>query len=120
MKTEEILNGNKLIAEFMGVVNDFSDIYHLPQFGRYELKYGQIDFDECFKLNELKYNSSWDWLMPVVEKIEKTKMADIIIHAKNMVEISYNKETKTFFSGSLIDNVFDSCVSFVEWYNQNN
>jgi Pyruvate/2-oxoacid:ferredoxin oxidoreductase delta subunit len=22
-------------------------------------------------INELKYNSSWDWLMPVVEKIEK-------------------------------------------------
>ena len=57
--------------------------------------------------------------MPIVEQIEKTKEADIIIHAKNLVEISYAKETKHYFSGSLIENVWRACVEFIKWYNQN-
>lgn len=43
--------GNKLIAEFMGkrrVYESTEDIF----------------------IENLKYHSSWDWLMPVVEKIE--------------------------------------------------
>ena len=40
---------NKLIAEFMGV--------------------DQVDIDCAYdEYGELKYHSSWDWLMPVIEK----------------------------------------------------
>lgn len=42
---------NKLIAEFMGV--------------------DQVDIDYAFNEHgQLKYHLSWDWLMPVIEKIE--------------------------------------------------
>lgn len=119
MTTQEIIEGNKLIAEFMQVRNDFSDIYYLPEFGHYFNSYGQIEWNECFRSNELKFNSSWDWLMPVVEKIEKTKQADVIIHAKNLVQISYNKETKAYFYDSLLENVWLACIEFIKWYNQN-
>lgn len=44
-------NNNKVIAEFMGLNID---------------KGVQADYME----HELKYHTSWDWLMPVIEKIQ--------------------------------------------------
>lgn len=52
MNDQEIIEGNKLIAEFMGMGEKF-----LP-----------MDYEHE---NGVRYHSSWDWLMPVVEKIEK-------------------------------------------------
>ena len=55
---------NKLIAEFMRV--------------------DQVDVDTWLDKNEeLNYNSSWDWLMPVVEKIESLS---IVCFEKNLQE----------------------------------
>ena len=62
---------NKLIAEFMGVEEAYN-----PNGNDWVLKtttpdaYGDTDILESCKDNELQYHSSWDWLMPVVEKIE--------------------------------------------------
>ena len=59
-----IRENNKLIAEFMRV--------------------DQIDVDTWLDKNEeLNYNSSWDWLMPVVEKIESLS---IVCFEKNLQE----------------------------------
>ena len=58
MTNEEIIAGNKSIAKFM------ETIYHL----KYKIP---IDCDTdlyCYDF-ELKYHSSWEWLMTVVEKI---------------------------------------------------
>ena len=53
---------NKLIALFMGLEEDGVDGYLVDM----DKDYGyQIIHESCFL-----YNSSWDWLMPVVEKIE--------------------------------------------------
>ena len=68
---------NKLIAEFMGVEEAYN-----PNGNDWVLKtttpdaYGDTDILESCKDNELQYHSSWDWLMPVVEKIECTKTDD--------------------------------------------
>lgn len=59
MKASEIIEGNKLITDFngrgkcsfYGVSLTFYGTPHYP-------------------LNKIKYHKSWDWLMPVVEKIE--------------------------------------------------
>ena len=51
------MKNNKLIAEFMGIVYPKLD--------------NVIVIDNVVtKEDELQYHSSWDWLMPVVEKIE--------------------------------------------------
>jgi hypothetical protein len=62
--TEEILQGNKKIDLFMGedgflgkeYEEHYSDEFWRPTKHKYEPK-------------DLQYHSSWDWLMPVVEKI---------------------------------------------------
>ena len=57
---------NKLIAEFMGMANErHSDGRYLFTTDIDELKGADTRFWE-----ELYFHVSWDWLMPVVEKIE--------------------------------------------------
>jgi hypothetical protein len=51
------MEDNKLIAEFMGSKHPtIEDMYRLPH--------------EDVYWGELQYDYSWDWLMPVVQKIE--------------------------------------------------
>jgi hypothetical protein len=56
------MRDNKLIAEFMGCTNPFNEIHDATL---YKVEQG------TFELDELQYHTSWDWLMPVVEKIEQ-------------------------------------------------
>src|ERR1044072_3730139 len=64
-KQEEILKGNKLMAEFMGFT-----VFHK----RYPRNHGigapEAEWKDMI-VEKAKYHTSWDWLMPVVEKIEK-------------------------------------------------
>lgn len=65
--TTEIIEGNKSIAEFMGrqIVESPWPHKSLEEQGYWVHQLGQNYFK-----TKLKYHSSWDWLMPVVEKIE--------------------------------------------------
>ena len=55
------MKSNKLIAEFMGLETiDRCYFEHLTKEGDRELTHHIL----------LKYHTSWDWLMPVVDKIE--------------------------------------------------
>lgn len=53
---KNIVEGNKLIAEKMGLSSQLHMTEH-PLSGEY------------INTDELKYHSSWDWLMPVIGKI---------------------------------------------------
>lgn len=53
---ENLTDNNKLIAEFMGAFIEGNGFMYFPSEGRHH------------RLTEIKYHSSWDWLMPVVEK----------------------------------------------------
>jgi len=119
MTQEEILEGNKLIAKFMGgkliknkyTGNLFSDL----------IVYG-INSNVLFHENKLQYHSSWDWLMPVVEKIEKTIINDMDI----TIEIQHNT---CFLNGNFpavysesktkLESTFICIVKFIKWYNKN-
>lgn len=109
-------SGNKLIAEFMGfelektLRNEF--VYAMP---------GKNRTTDFFALNELKYHLCWDWLMPVVEKIELSLPED------NVVTIAY-KDCCIPFLGSEIDiitngetkilAVWKAVVQFIELFNE--
>ena len=64
MTEQEIIDGNMLIAKFMGAMpHRNGEIVRFPK----SMK-GYVP-------EHLKYHSSWSWLMPVVEKIESDKIA---------------------------------------------
>lgn len=61
-----IIEGNKLIAEFTGFVRN-KPVGTIGSYGR--KKDWHIDLFGWFDDEDLKYHTSWDWLMPVIDKI---------------------------------------------------
>ena len=116
---ENIIEGNKLITEFMQVQNDFSDTYYLPEFGHYFNSYGQIEWNDCFRSNELKYHSSWDWLKPVIDKIINSIGIKTIDECNDEEWFQYNRISRMYI-GIEIKLAFHYVVEFIKWYNKNN
>ena len=101
MKTKE---GNKLIAEFMGIEHYFSNGYE-----------NYIYADDNHRTDiDLWYHESWNWLMPVVEKVA-TLLA-------NNAYVGYfsNKDWFTIFMPQdfKVENLWSDVVHFLEWYNE--
>jgi hypothetical protein len=124
---------NKLIAEFMGMecVHDYkSSVIDVDgKQRRYDKAYQW--HSSYYNEEGLKYHKEWDWLMPVVEKIEDFQDGEIEdamrCHLFNVtieqcfVEI-INMETSETISEADGDNKMDATyqavVGFIEWYNE--
>ena len=113
------IESNKLIAEFMGGAQKEDQMY-LPNHAA-----------ECYKANCLAYHSSWDWLMPVVEKVTSlTKEKRYIPPGKYLEykeqrdkydeqwEKLFDYQAYNFFSGE-IKSIYQAIVEFIKWYNSN-
>ena len=86
------MENNKLIAEFMG-----SNLNGLESW-QYE--------------DELKYHTSWDWLMPVAEKCLTTGEGKIIYHGSRQYYV-INDALIT----CNIEEVYKAVVEFIKQYN---
>lgn len=120
-KAKELVEGNKLIAEFMGYeyfndhkLNGIKGV--LKKEGKLSLHANIIDKSFC-----TKYHSSWDWLMPVVEKIEHNITPVEILDTQCRIgRTIYNKEEILVSSDeSKIESVWQAVVQFIQWYNLN-
>ena len=137
MTQEEIIEGNKLIAEFMYPHRDkrrkdypfpFPVIEIVPAediIGYGKVSEGEIKHHSGIP-NMMKYHSSWDWLMPVVEKIENMgfwfniKKNHVTIawdnkgnHDSNMIHSEFGDFTK-------IERVWSCIVAFIKYHNERN
>jgi hypothetical protein len=61
------MNSNKLIAEFMGLTTEVFNSGNLNYY------FKEFNSGTWYEEHELSYNTSWDWLMTVVEKIESLR-----------------------------------------------
>ena len=115
-----------MIAEFMGLeleqTLDGEFVYAIKFQNHEKLNDIQVEF---FLAKELKYHTSWDWLMPVVEKIELLGYSV----EKNFQRIDNDWQTLITkgndilfqdFAEKSIDAMYCTLVSFIEWYNKNN
>lgn len=90
-------HGNKLIADF-------------------------IDYERCddysgpFFNGELMFDSSWDWLMPVIKKIrDYWNIKDERPYFKKS-----ENEARAILSinvGTPIEKAYNAVIDFIEWYN---
>lgn len=110
--------GNELIAEFMGW-----------QKGRYPNlpnKLHRIDYGKEFgiSISDLKYHSSWNWLMDVVAKVETNgKLVRIEGYSCEITSASNEHPLSNQFrvyqhTSSKKDATWLAVIDFIEWYNQ--
>jgi len=132
------VSGSALIAEFMGIKEIKSSfdsygnqepIWYCGYLGYRTSAFSvpNKSFDQFLK--DAKFRTSWDWLMPVLEKIVKTKIGDGIKY----VEYPYlrtfgmvNEETgdvmvrlngsQLFQSKELFEATYDAIIDFLEWW----
>jgi hypothetical protein len=92
MTNEEIINGNKLIAEFMGGI--YTPVYYHSKVG------GNTYYNEWYdcELKEvngigyhamLKFHEKWDWLIPVCKKYVELKLHSLEFETTVTVLIHY-------------------------------
>ena len=83
---------NKLIAEFMGIKFNKGTFYNMG--------YDVFSDGNLYRSHEMKYHTSWDWLIPVVKKClrtgDNTDQWDEIYNSLSTVnkEIVYNQVIK--------------------------
>jgi hypothetical protein len=117
MTQEEIIEGNKLIAEFMGL--------HFHKIGWVD----KYHIDGNYESIILDYNWSWDWLMPVVEKIYKLPSTNeyygfsFVMHNSTFrfgidnrneqgLTLHTSKKDEPFILGTWL-----AVIEFIKWYN---
>ena len=131
MTPQEILEGNKLLAEFMGYEKSSEDkdfIFYKHPDGKGIVIQSQHDCKvfHTHELMEIKgfiFHRSWDWLMEVVRKIELigytvsvSKNRCRISNFKNIANVGLTINTS---EDNKIKAVWYACVEFIKWYNQN-
>ena len=94
------MKDNKVIAEFMGIVYPKLD--------------NVIVIDNVVtKEDELQYHSSWDWLMPVMDKISAIKNWSInaTFEWLSASEFNIQQESDGFYT---IEDVYLAVVEFIK------
>ena len=105
MEKEKIIEGNKLIADFMGYeyipwnnCDDFKPGFWLRGLSKSQRQYiSKLPVKPflCRNATQLAYNSSWNWIMPVLEKIESLTddgyKYDVVIGFKTYCGITRSK-----------------------------
>ena len=108
MTEQEILDSNKIIAEFMGA----KPCKQHPNTQLFlTIKNNKNPSLQYWHL--LKYHKSWDWLIPVIDKI----------HSSNYYVDYYLSELGQFNNGihintKIIEVSFNVFVKYIKWYNK--
>lgn len=76
---------------------------------------GEVEYD--LYTSHLQYHSSWEWLMPVLNKIY-TASKDSTESYHKFYGLFGGTSCSAFFNND-IDEVYKKCVKFIEWYNKN-
>lgn len=115
MTREQILINNKLICEFMGVKpKQVENLYfwsHAPFMYVSERK-EEYAMDAIVKY--VKYNTSFEWLMPVVEQIRQTAGVCTIEDSK---EKQFAFKLFTLNITTPIKTVYMYVMNYINWYN---
>jgi hypothetical protein len=122
MTEEKIRKNNKLIAEFMGYEffkTPNCGIFGGNKFTKLPKKNNKPPFTVYHGWSSPNYNKYWDWLMPVVEKIETFKFKVTIRDQDCWIDIGTKEEFGAGYQGSKILSVWIAIVKFIKWYNEN-
>ena len=129
---QETIDGNRLIAEFMGFEKVLGKFYGGMKDEKGNSTYPawsdtmNIILDSKIDIPEygLKFNSSWDWLIPVVEKIYL--MREVVAFTISLGEVEIKLigrepiKSPCIPSNDSIKELWLAVVQFIKWYNTQN
>ena len=116
---------NKLIAQFMGLP------YKTMSMGEFFNRKNIDNTGTWYNVKALKYDTSWDWLMPVVEKIINHKyedgdtayprtfgmpFTDGLSDSETTYMVRFNRQL-VFHGKTLIEATYDAVISFITTFN---
>lgn len=123
---------NKLIAEFMGYKQDAKGKYEIIEdFDIVENIQTYVEDDDYrtvvggivlvnFLPEEMRFHTSWDWLMPVVEKINETGRFEVNIgYGRCYITDGEDELTLSMVENQTQYAVYRAVVEFIKWYNEN-
>ena len=112
----ELLENNKLIAEFLRANKQpdriDADVYEYEMYGIIECIEDGEDEKHFYHPEEMLFHT-WNWLMPVVEKISQMEDDDFDMQIYNRYEyviklpITVSREA-----------IYKAVVEFIKWYNE--
>lgn len=125
MNTKEIIENNKLIAEFMKCHK--SDKF--DNFGNPIFRVKILGCNTFHTIETMPLNKSWDWLMPVVEKIESLEIdgfhfvftmttCNIYFEHPLILDNSYIVQVER--TENMMNDIYIAVIEFIKWYNKNN
>ena len=130
MDNKQIEKGNKSILLFMGGVVGSSTKYPTGEVIIHSIHLGDKQINDF--INETKYHKSWDWIMPVVDKIMDIDITlppnwtgfGMEIVPRGYVRIKGFPMAPAIFSnvsneGGLLNAVWVAVVKFIEWHDEN-
>jgi hypothetical protein len=103
------MKDNELIAEFMGLESGYMGVGIMYRWGTMS-----------YKPEALQYDTSWDWLMPAVEKIESLEFTFVIDNneANILSDVDCDKGLLILKQyPTKIQSVYAAVVEFIKWYN---
>lgn len=110
MSTEE---SNKLIAEFMG----YTIMYRNGHDPIIEYAHGEWASISIWS----QFHSSWDWLMPVIEKIDALAcVKEVVIRPRRTriwLKSSFIQSHWTPGTSNMVQ-TYCTIIDFIQWYNQ--
>ena len=126
---KNIIENNKLIAEFMGVFDKILSTGNIHSWSDAPYYYTTEDTREKVIKNiskYSKYSNDWNWLMKVVEKIESIEdcvyQVDILQEGCKILKrccLLIDKRVGKLESDTTkIESVYNACVEFIKWYNK--
>jgi len=101
------MESNKLIAEFMGM-----NIHHND---KSMMVRKTLQGNEVLYIDKLEYHSSWDWLMPVINKI---RSMDSTYEVEEVGKYDWDNEISHYEFD--LDLTYESVVEFINQLNNNN
>ena len=110
------MENNKLIAEFMELPTEIFNSGNLNYY------FKEFNSGTWYEEQELSYSISWDWLMPVVEKIESLRDPNGNAYRFNidMCNAQIEGTTIEVLGGAYkLDTVYKAVVQFIKNYKNN-
>ena len=116
METKEIIKSNVLIAQFMGALyNKHSKMYGLgnARFADIGEKKNVVWAEKHFRAEDLNYNSSYDWIMPVVAKCLEGEAEQEPEISNTLIQSIYDA-----LCNIDINELFLAVVEYIKWFNE--